>query len=305
MRHRRLIRQLKYRADDQRAGYLYILPWIIGFLAFQLYPFLASFIYSFTDFSILRPMKFVGLDNYKRMFTADRLFWTSLKATVLYVLMAVPGKLIFALFIAMVLNMKIKFINFFRTIYYLPSILGGSVAISILWRFLFSRNGTVNTFLNSIGIGSLDWLGSPKLALGTMGLLVVWQFGSSMVLFLAGLKNIPLELYEAARVDGAGRIKTFTKITLPMLSPVIFFNLIMQMINAFKEFNAPYLITQGGPLNSTYLYGVMLYENAFTYLKMGYASAQSWVLFSIIMGFTALTFKSSPYWTYYEDGGEF
>jgi len=305
MRHRLPIRQLKYRADDQRAGYLYILPWIIGFLAFQLYPFLASFVYSFTDFSILRPMKFVGLDNYKRMFTSDRLFWTSLKATVLYVVMAVPGKLIFALFIAMVLNMKIKFINFFRTIYYLPSILGGSVAISILWRFLFSRNGTVNSFLNSIGIGSLDWLGSPNLALGTMGLLVVWQFGSSMVLFLAGLKNIPQELYEAARVDGAGRIKTFTKITLPMLSPVIFFNLIMQMINAFKEFNAPYLITQGGPLNSTYLYGVMLYENAFTYLKMGYASAQSWVLFSIIMGFTALTFKSSPYWTYYEDGGEF
>lgn len=305
MRKRLRIRQLKYRAEDQRSGYLYILPWLIGFLAFQLYPFLASFVYSFTDFSVLKPMKFVGLQNYRRMFTADRLFWTSLKATVLYVLMAVPGKLIFSLFIAMVLNMKLKFINFFRTIYYLPSILGGSVAISILWRFLFSRDGTVNSFLNTLGIGSIDWLGSPNLALGTMGLLVIWQFGSSMVLFLAGLKNIPQELYEAARVDGAGRVKTFVKITLPMLSPVIFFNLIMQMINAFKEFNAPYLITQGGPLNSTYLYGVMLYENAFTYLKMGYASAQSWVLFAIIMGFTALTFKSSPYWTYYEDGGEF
>lgn len=305
MKRLKLPRIRTVKTDQQRVAYLYILPWIIGFLGFQLYPFLASFVYSFTDFSILKPMRFVGLSNYKRMFTADRLFWGSLKATLLYVLMAVPGKLIFALFIAILLNMKLKFINFFRTVYYLPSILGGSVAISILWRFLFSRDGTVNAALNTIGISSIDWLGSPNLALGTMGLLVVWQFGSSMVLFLAGLKNIPSELYEAALVDGAGRVKVFFKITLPMLSPVIFFNLIMQMINAFKEFNAPYLITKGGPLNSTYLYGVMLYDNAFTFLKMGYASAQSWVLFAIIMAFTALTFKSSPYWTYYEDGGDF
>jgi oligogalacturonide transport system permease protein len=239
------------------------------------------------------------------MFTADRMFWNSLKVTFLYVLMAVPGKLVFALFIAVVLNMKIRFINVFRTIYYLPSILGGSVAISILWRFLFSRTGTVNAFFGLLGMKPLDWLGDPNLALGTMGLLVVWQFGSSMVLFLAGLKNIPAEIYEAARVDGANRVRIFFTITIPLLSPVIFFNLIMQMINAFKEFNAPYLITKGGPLQSTYLYGVMLYDNAFTYLKMGYASAQSWILFAIIMGFTAITFKSSPYWTYYEDGGSF
>lgn len=286
-------------------AYLYILPWVIGFLSFQLYPFIASFVYSFTDFSILKPMTFVGLRNYIKMFTADRLFWPSLKATFLYVLIAVPGKLAFALFIAMVLNMKLKFINFFRTVYYLPSILGGSVAISILWRFLFSRQGTVNVLLKALGLPSVDWLGNPNLALGTMGLLVVWQFGSSMVLFLAGLKNIPTELYEAARVDGAGSIRSFFKITLPLLSPIIFFNLIMQTINAFKEFNAPYLITKGGPLNSTYLYGMMLYENAFSFLKMGYASAQSWVLFIIIMLFTALTFKTSPYWTYYDDGGDF
>lgn len=291
--------------DNNWVAYLYILPWIIGFLWFQLYPFVASFVYSFTDFSILKPMKFVGLANYKKMFTGDRLFWKSLKATLLYVLMAVPGKLIFALFIAVILNMKLKFINFFRTLYYLPSILGGSVAISILWKFLFAKEGTVNSFLSLFHVPAIDWLGSPHVALLTMGLLVVWQFGSSMILFLAGLKNIPNELYEAARVDGAGKIKCFFKITLPMLSPVIFFNLIMQMINAFKEFNAPYLITQGGPLNSTYLYGIMLYENAFKYLKMGYASAQSWFLFLIIVVFTAITFKSSPYWTFYEDGGNF
>jgi ABC-type sugar transport systems, permease components len=293
------------KRKGQSIGYLYILPWIIGFLAFQLYPFIASFVYSFTDFSILKPMKFVGIRNYIRMFVGDRLFWKSLRATLIYVLMAVPGKLVFALFIAMLLNMKLKFINFFRTVYYLPSILGGSVAVSILWKFLFAKDGTVNEFLHIFHIPGVDWLGNPNLALFSMGLLVVWQFGSSMVLFLAGLKNIPSELVEAARVDGAGRIRIFFNVTLPLLTPVIFFNLIMQMINAFKEFNAPFLITKGGPLNSTYLYGMMLYENAFSYLKMGYASAQSWFLFFIIMIFTAACFKSSPYWTFYEDGGNF
>lgn len=290
--------------NRQWVAYLYILPWIVGFIAFQLYPFIASFVYSLSEFSILKPMKFVGFNNYIKMFTNDRLFWKSLTVTLKYVIIAVPGKLIFALIIAMILNMKLRWINFYRTIYYLPSILGGSVAISILWKFLFSRSGTVNSFLNFLKLPSIDWLGSPNLALMTMGLLVVWQFGSSMVLFLAGLKNIPVELCEAARVDGAGKIHTFFYITLPMLTPIIFFNLIMQMINAFKEFNAPYLITKGGPLNSTYLYGVMIYENAFSHLKMGYASAQSWVLFIIILVFTGLTFKSSPYWTFYEDGGE-
>ncbi len=296
---------MKKRSLGQNCAYLYIMPWIIGFFVFQLYPFIASLVYSFTEFSVLKPMKFVGVDNYVKMFTADRLFWKSLKATLLYVLMAVPGKLIFALIIALILNMKIKFINFFRTLYYLPSILGGSVAVSIIWKFLFGKEGTVNSLLAVFGIDGPDWLGDPNLALATMGLLVVWQFGSSMVLFLAGLKNIPHELYEAARVDGANKLHCFFKITLPMLSSIIFFNLIMQMITAFKEFNAPYLITNGGPLNSTYLYGMMLYDNAFKYMKMGYASAESWFLFVIIMILTAATFKSSPYWTYYEDGGAF
>lgn len=295
----------KESTEQQNVAYLYILPWIIGFLAFQLYPFVMSFIYSFSDFNILKPMRFVGLKNYIKMFTGDRLFWQSLRATLIYVVMAVPGKLCFALFIAMVLNQKLKGINIFRTVYYLPSILGGSVAISIIWKFLFAKNGTINSFLAVFHIPAIDWLGSPTLALGTMGLLVVWQFGSSMVLFLAALKNIPYELIEAARVDGAGKVRIFFTITVPMISPTILFNLIMQMINAFKEFNAPYLITGGGPLKSTYLYGIMLYENAFQYLKMGYASAQSWFLFAIIMAFTGLTFKSSPYWTFYEDGGDF
>ena len=179
------------RTDHQPVAYLFILPWIIGFLIFQLYPFVASFVYSFTDFSLLKSMKFVGFKNYIQMFTRDRVFYKSLWATVKYVLIAVPGKLVFALIIAMILNMKLKCINFYRTVYYLPSILGGSVAISILWKFLFSKNGTVNTFLAHLHIPALDWLGSPNLALVTMGRLVVWQFGSSMIIFAAGLKEIP------------------------------------------------------------------------------------------------------------------
>lgn len=284
-------------------GLLYVAPWIIGFLVFQFYPFIMSFVYSFTDFSILRPMKYVGWDNYIYMFTEDSKFYRSLRATFKYVFVAVPFKLIFALAIAMLLNMKLRHMNIFRTVYYLPSILGGSVAISILWGFLFNPTGLVNMFLAKLHLPAINWLGDPKLALYTISLITVWQFGSSMVLFLAGLKQIPQELYEAATVDGASKTRMFFRITLPLLSPIVFFNLVMQMINAFQEFTSAFVVTQGGPLYSTYLYGLMLYENAFKFMKMGYASAQSWVLFLIIMVFTATIFRTSSYWTFYEDGG--
>ena len=285
-------------------GLLYILPWLIGFFVLQLYPFLASIYYSFTDFSILKAPTFVGIENYKKLLFDDDTFRQSVKVTFIYVLIAVPAKLIFALFIAVVLNQKLRFINFFRTVYYLPSILGGSVAVSVLWRFLFARDGLINNLISKVGIGYIDWLGNPDIALYTISILTVWQFGSSMVIFLAGLKQIPSDLYEAAKVDGAGRIRIFFRITLPMLSPMIFFNLIMQMVHAFQEFTSAFVITSGGPLKSTYLYGLMLYETAFKFSKMGYASAQSWILFIIIMCFTALVIKSSPYWTYYDDGGK-
>ncbi|TBL80598.1 carbohydrate ABC transporter permease [Paenibacillus thalictri] len=295
---------LKHKTKYQYVGLLYVAPWLVGFLAFQLYPFIVSFIYSFTDFSILKAMHFVGFDNYVHMFTADKKFFQSVKVTLVYVFFSVPCKLAFALFIAMLLNMKLKSINFFRTAYYLPSILGGSIAISILWGFLFNTSGLVNILLSKLHVPPVNWLGSPNVAIYTISLLAVWQFGSSMVLFLAGLKNIPGELYEAARVDGARKGRMFIHITLPLLTPIIFFNLIMQMINAFQEFTSAYVITQGGPLDSTYLYGLMLYENAFKYTKMGYASAQSWFLFVIILIFTIGIFKSSKYWTFYEDGGD-
>lgn len=285
-------------------AFVFLAPWIIGFLVFQAYPFLASAVYSFTDLSMLKEYKFIGLKNYQQIFTRDQNFVQSMKVTVIYVLVSVPLKLAFALFIAMLLNMKVKGIGIFKTLYYLPSILGGSVGIAILWRFLFNKSGFVNLLFSKIGLPAVDWLGSPKVSLLTISLLAVWQFGSSMILFLAALKQIPRDLYEAAQVDGAGRVRIFFTITLPMITPIVLFNIVMQMINAFQEFSAPFLITKGGPLKATYLYGLMLYDTAFTYLKMGYASALSWIMFIIIMILTALIFKSSEYWTFYQDGGK-
>lgn len=284
-------------------GLIYISPWILGFIIFQLYPFIMSFIYSFTQFSVLKSPVFIGLNNYIYMFTKDKLFWKSLEVTLVYVITSVPLKIAFALFVAVILNMNIRGVNFFRTIYYLPSILGGSVAISVLWRFLFMKDGIINKILSVVHIKGVDWLGSPHIALFTVSLLSVWQFGSSMILFLAGLKQIPNELYEAARVDGATKPRQFFTITIPMISPILFFNLMMQMINAFQEFTGPYVITNGGPMNSTYIYGMLVYNNAFQYFKMGYASALSWVQFLLILIFTVIFFKTSSGWIYYEDGG--
>ncbi|THF77287.1 carbohydrate ABC transporter permease [Cohnella fermenti] len=292
------------KRSRQYVGLLYISPWLIGFLVLTLFPFIMSFYYSFTDYSMIKAPAFVGLANYIDIFTKNPDFANSLKVTFLYVLMAVPGKLLFALLMALALNIGIRGIGVFRTIYYIPSILGGSIAVSVLWRFLFTREGLVNTLLGYVSLGPVDWLGSPKLALFTISLLPIWEFGSSMVLFLAGLKQVPKELYEAARVDGASRVRTFFRVTLPLLSPVILFNLIMQMINAFQQFTAAFVITGGGPVKSTNLYGLLMYENAFHYFKMGYASALSWILFIIIMAFTFVLFRTSDRWTHYEDGGD-
>lgn len=292
------------RSNYRYIGLLYVLPWILGLLVFQLYPFIASFYYSLTDYNMVNPPKYVGLDNYKQIFTADPGFTKSLGVTSIYVILAVPVKLAFALFIAMILSAKLKGINLFRTVYYLPSILGGSVAISVLWRFLFMKEGVVNSLLANIGISPVDWLGNPDIALYTLGLLSVWQFGSSMVLFLAGIQQIPGDLYEAGAIDGASKTCMFFRITLPLLTPIVLFNLVMQMVNAFQEFTGAFVITNGGPMKSTYLYALKLYEEAFTFFRMGYASALSWVLFAIIMIVTGIIFKTSNRWVYYEDGGK-
>lgn len=291
---------MKYRKVSY-VGFVYILPWLLGFFILQLGPLVNSFWYSFTDFQLLGTTRFIGLDNFINIFTQDPYFWGSLRVTFVFVLFAVPCKIAFALFIAVILNKKWRGINLFRTLYYMPSILGGSIAISVLWRFLFMRRGVINQIIALINIPAVDWLGDPRYALFTVSLVTIWQFGSSMVLFLAGLKQIPETLYEAARIDGAGKVRIFFRITLPMLTPIVFFNLIMQMINAFQEFTTAFVITQGGPLRATYLYGLMLYEQGFKYFHMGYASALSWILFIIIFIFTSLTFRSSSSWVHYGD----
>lgn len=293
------------RKFRDNVGLLFISPWIIGFLAFQLYPLVASLIYSFTDYSLLSKPVFTGLKNYIDIFTVDENFYNSLKVTFIYTLIAVPGKLIFALFIAMLLNSRLRFAGAYTTMYYLPSILGGSVAISILWRFLFMKDGIINMILGKFSIPAVDWLGSPDVALLTVSLLTVWQFGSSMVIFLAGLKNIPYELYEAAIIDGASPIRKFVHITVPMLTPMVLFNLVMQTINAFQEFTGAFVITNGGPMKATYLMSLLIYDNAFSFFKMGYASALSWILFVVIIAMTLIIFKSSNSWVHYEDKEDF
>ena len=274
-------------------GFFYILPWLIGFAVFQLYPFLASLFYSFTKYSFGKTPEFIGLDNYIRLFTRDKQFLSTLSITARY-----------ALLVAMLLNAKVRGIGLYRTVYYMPSILGGSVAVSVLWRTMFMRDGMVNRFLGLLDVPPVDWLTDPSIALYTISLLQIWQFGSAMVIFLAALKQIPQELYEAAEVDGAGKLRQFFSVTLPQISSVLFFNLIMQSIQALQNFTSAFVVTNGGPMKTTYIIGMKLYDDAFVNRKIGYASAESWVLFLIILMLTLLVFRSSDAWVYYADGGE-
>jgi oligogalacturonide transport system permease protein len=285
--------------DSRFLGFWYVLPYVLGLMVFTAIPFVASLWLSFTDYRLMQGSEFVGLRNYVDLFTDDRTFTKSLNVTLLYVAMTVPLKLAFALFIAVVLNYKLKGIGFFRTAYYVPSILGGSIAIAVLWRYIFADTGLMNIALTSVGFDAINWFGNPGTALFTITLLRLWQFGSAMVIFLAALQSIDKSLYEAAAIDGANKWRTFVSITLPLLTPVIFFNLIMQMVQAFQEFNGPYVITNGGPLKATYLLPLYIYEMAFKKFDMGYASAIAWVLFAIIMVLTVVAFWSSKRWVYY------
>jgi multiple sugar transport system permease protein len=245
----------------------------------------------------------IGFENYITMFTDDPRFMKSLRVTFTFVFISVPLKLAFALFVAMLFNGNHRGTGFYRTAYYIPSIIGGSVAVAVMWKQLFGLDGAVNGALGYFGVEGLNWIASLDYALWTLILLVIWQFGSPMLIFLAGLKQIPGELYEAAAVDGANRVYQFFKITLPMLTPVIFFNLVMQLVNGFMAFTQSFLITAGGPLDTTLFYAVYLYEKAFAHFEMGYASAMAWVLLMIVGLFTALIFKSSASWVYYESEG--
>ena len=282
-------------------GFFLILPWLIGFCIFKLYPFISSLMYSFTDYDLFKgAQNFVGLDNYISAFTKSKNV-KALQVTFAYAFMTVPLKLAFALFIAYILNFKIRGVGLFRTAYYVPSILGGSVAIAVLWKALFKNDGVVNTILAMLGFESINFLADKNWALFIICLLRVWQFGSAMVLFLAALKGVPEDLYEAASIDGATKSRQFLSITIPLISPVIFYNLVTQLVQAFQEFNGPYIITNGGPRNATTLISLIVYNSAFKDYKVGMSSAMAWIMFVITTIFTVIAFTSQKKWVYYSD----
>lgn len=284
-------------------GYLFLLPWFIGFFGLTLGPIITSLYLSFTDFDLLTAADWVGTANYERMFTNDRSFAASMRVTLFFVIFSVPLKLAFALLVALLLNRGMRGLPLYRAMFYLPSLLGASVAIAILWRTIFAGDGLVNDFLANFGIQGPSWISNPRYSLWTLVILSVWQFGSPMIIFLAGLRQIPQDMYEAASLDGAGKWRQFWKITLPLLTPVVFFNAIIQTIEAFKSFTPAFIISggNGGPVNSTLFYTLYLYNEAFSFFRMGYASALAWFLLLIIAGFTAFSFLTSKYWVHYDD----
>ena len=288
---------------DNKAGYLFLLPWLIGLVVITIGPLLASLYLSFTRYSLIQAPEFIGIENYLRMLGDARLH-KSLQVTFTYVIIGVPLQLIVALAIAILLNEGMKGLAFYRSIFYLPSMLGGSVAIAVLWRQMFGVDGLVNQVLRAVGINSqIGWISDPDYALWSLILLHVWTFGSPMVIFLAGLRQIPGMYYEAASVDGATRWTRFTKITLPLLSPIIFFNLVLQIIDAFQSFTQAFVVSNGtgGPSDSTLFFALYLYQRGFGQFQMGYAAAMAWLLVVIVGAFTAINFFLSKYWVFYDD----
>lgn len=287
------------------AGYLFILPFIVGLFVFTVIPFFTSLYLAFTEYNILTPPKWIGVQNFRRMFFEDKYFWKSFWVTFKFALFQVPIKLGFSLMVALILARTSRAVPVYRAAFYIPSLMGGSVAVALLWKQLFAYDGVINRVLGALGMpAQTKWLADPSTALGVLIALGVWQFGNSMLIFLAAIKNIPESYHEAAIVDGAGPVKRFFKITLPMLTPILFFNLINQTIGSFQAFNSSYLITQGKPLNTTLYYGVHLYNRAFTYYEMGYGSAMAWFMLLIIAALTAVIFRSSSAWVYYESEGK-
>ncbi|MEV4172329.1 sugar ABC transporter permease [Nonomuraea sp. NPDC049709] len=296
-------RSTKRSRREARAAYLFLAPWFAGLLIITIGPIFASLYLSFTDYSLLEEAKWVGFDNYVKMFTEDPRFLASLKVTTVYVIVSVPLQLAFALALALVLDRGLRGLPIYRSIFYLPSLLGGSVAIAILWRKVFGAEGLVNAVLAVFGIQGPGWVGDPDTALGTLILLHVWTFGAPMIIFLAGLRQIPSSYYEAASVDGAGPLRQFRSITLPLLTPIIFFNLVLELIKSFQSFTQAFIVSggKGGPADSTLFYTLYLYLQGFKNYDMGYAAAMAWVLLLIIAGLTGVNFLASKYWVFYGD----
>lgn len=291
----------KLMNSEKLAGFVFISPWLFGFLAFMIAPMLLTLYYSFTSYNIVGNPIFIGLQNYTDIFN-DPKFYTALKVTFTYVFFSVPLRLAFALVLAVIFNQAQKLTDFYRAVYYIPSILGGSVAVAVLWRQMFGYYGAVNTILMSLNLleRPISWIHTPDTALWTLILMAVWQFGSPMIIFLAGLRQIPDSLYESASIDGANWSQKFFKITIPLLTPVIFFNVIMQIIRLFMAFTRVYIITQGGPIDRTLVYVLYLFRKAFRHTELGYASALAWILLIIMAVITFIIFRSSKYWVFYQ-----
>ncbi|EPH95309.1 ABC transporter, permease protein [Enterococcus faecalis 13-SD-W-01] len=285
----------KWMNKDNVVGYTFAAPFIIGFLLITVIPMMLSIYYSFTDYRLGNPANWIGFDNYIRMFQDER-FINSIKVTFIFVLISVPVRLVFGLLIAYLLTREIKGTTFFRSLYYIPSLIGGSISVALVWKELFSRNGLINLLLERLGVGPLAWFGDQRLVMIPLVLMSAWQFGSAMIIFAAGIKEIPASYYEAAKIDGANRLHLFFKITLPLLSPIILYNLVMQTIAGFMTFTQAFIITQGGPNDATNFYALYVYNQAFSFNSMGYASAISWVMLLIMGAVTFLIFKSSKKW---------
>lgn len=290
--------RLSMRTREALTGYALIAPAVLGFSLFTIGPILASLVLSFTNYNILSPPRWIGLANYRTM-VADPLFWQSLKVTAIAVGVSLPLQLILGVGLALLLNQKIPALAFWRTVYYLPSVVSG-VAVAVLWIWILNPQfGIVNLVLRAVGINGPNWLGNPNTALPALIVISLWAVGGNVVIYLAGLQGIPTELYEAAAIDGANAWRKVRHVTLPMLSPVIFFNLVLGLIFQFQWFTEPYVMTSGGPNNSTLTYMLYLYRNAFIFFKLGYACALAWVLFMVVLALTLIVFRTSQMWVYY------
>jgi multiple sugar transport system permease protein len=284
--------------------YLFISPWLVGLLVFTIGPIIASLYFSFSDYAIVAAPDWIGLRNYVRAFTQDNLFWKSLGNTFYYVGIGVPLQVVFAFLLASLLNADIKGRIFYRVAYYIPSIIPG-VASAVLWIILLNpRLGLVNLLLGLFGIPAINWLGNPSWSKPAMILMSLWGVGGSMIIYLAGLQSIPNSLYEAADIDGASRLGKFRHVTIPLMTPTILYNVVTQIIGSFQVFGSAFIMTGGGPLNSTRFYMLHLFDYAFSSFRMGYASALAWVLLVIILVFTLLIFKSSQAWVFYAGGAD-
>ncbi len=293
---------------EAAAGYTYVMPWVIGFLLLTVGPMLASLYFSFTDYDIVSAPRWIGLQNYTQLFQ-DPLFWKSLQVTLYFAILSLPSSLVTGFFLAILLNQNVRGIKIWRTIYFLPSVLSG-VAVTLVWITMFNPQvGVVNQILEVLGVKGPSWLSDPDWALPALAIMALWGVGQNMIIYLAGLQSVPKDMYDAAKVDGANSWQSFRSITIPMMSPVLFYNLVLGLIGTFSYFTQVYIASSavsgasrelGGPARSTLFYNLYLFQNAFRYGRMGYASAMAWILFIIVLILTALIFRSSSMWVYYE-----